>query len=134
MRKLSRSKLQFCLRAIFLGGVLSGLLFSCGEGIRLLPFPAGDGPARAAGGKWRSDRGNDYQKNIHRFENQQGNYQSKSRRSQSSDWADEAHARYLSLFFAAPDQPEIVLHNHPPVYRSRLPTKNAGSRAPPFSS
>jgi hypothetical protein len=131
MRKLFRGKLHFCLRALLLCGVLTGLLFSGGEGIRLLPFPAAAaGPPGAA---WKLEKGSDYQKNVHRFENQQGSYQSKSQRSHPHHWWDQAPAFYLSPKSLAAAGPEKDFPTRPRIFRSLPRTENGGSRAPPFS-
>ena len=42
MKRFPSMTRQNCLRWIFIFGVLSGLFFSSGEGIQLLPFPIGE--------------------------------------------------------------------------------------------
>jgi len=71
MQKLFLQKRDFKLRAVLLFGVFAGLLFSCGEGIRLFPFPIDETAATAEGGGWKSKSSGFYQKNIYRFETKQ---------------------------------------------------------------
>jgi hypothetical protein len=68
-----RVRSAFCAFAILV--VLAGLLFSCGEGIRLLPFPVAT-VTHNANLNSANTRIN-YQKNVHRIEKNQENYQSK---------------------------------------------------------
>lgn len=68
MQKSFLQKSLFGFRALFLFGVFAGLLFSCGEGIRLFPFPVIE-----RGLEWKSSAPVSYQKNVCRFETRQEN-------------------------------------------------------------
>ncbi|MEZ5426243.1 MAG: hypothetical protein R2747_08265 [Pyrinomonadaceae bacterium] len=79
MRERILKNCRSICRGLLFTVVLTGLLFSCGEGIRLLPFPmpaAGEGLRPILGLKNKIP----YQSNIHRFEHIPGQIQFKHQR------------------------------------------------------
>ena len=116
------------LRAAMLVGLLGGLLFSCGEGIRLLPFPAS---GAAAGNEWESGRRGAYQKNLHRFENQTGRQSVKSPREPLTQPATVAAGPRAPLAAAGQTENPFAL---PISFRSCILTPNFAGRAPPAQS
>jgi hypothetical protein len=126
MKSLFSAKMTVCLRTVLLFGLLNGLLFSCGEGIRLLPFPPGETRYELQTG---SDR--NYQKNIHRFESQPSNSQFKYQRESDHHWANFANSRPDFLRFALTEQTVKGFPLPSAFSRSRLLPANIGSRAPP---
>lgn len=126
-------KFQIYWRAVLFFGLLSSLLFSCGEGIRLLPFPFTE--AAQSAGLFSEDVGeNDYQENVLRFEKSAGDSLTKFQRSsQHHDWAN------IDSFFGSPVFAFRIISGRTasPVYsgfyKSRLFAASRKSRAPPFS-
>src|SRR5688572_26138653 len=89
MPNFFRQNCQFLFRAALLIGVLAGLLVSCGEGIRLFPFPFLE-TSQSINTKWKTDGEISYQKNIHRFESKHENYQVKLQRDKiKPDWTSD---------------------------------------------
>ncbi|HEY0049988.1 MAG TPA: hypothetical protein VGB68_11910 [Pyrinomonadaceae bacterium] len=127
------SRILFLLRAVLLTGVLAGLLFSCGEGIRLFPFPPAATQYAQSG--WKNGEKVGYQKNALRFEQRQGNYQSKIQRdNQPHYWTDVYNTLHKAPAFAAsPARENAVLFNSP-FFKSHLFSISGASRAPPVSS
>src|SRR5687767_12363155 len=98
MPKTCLPKQQSFYRAALLMGVLAGLLFSCGEGVRLLPFPAAENTTS----QFKSGGDINYQKNLHRFENNAGKYQSKLQRDNLKHYrTDASHALPPAPFSAS---------------------------------
>lgn len=118
-------------RAIILAGLLTGLLFSSGEGIHLFPFPqfAGehDRTPKVTGGERTG-----YQENAQRVEKNQEKFQSRSQRDQEK-WSaalrglDNALAR-RQLTVVSVD-PSVSPH----FFRSQLFATTIRGRAPPVS-
>ncbi|HEX8369642.1 MAG TPA: hypothetical protein VF604_13945 [Pyrinomonadaceae bacterium] len=123
---------QIRLRAVLLIGVLAGLLFSCGEGIRLFPFPPETTADKHSG--WKSGDKVGYQKNAHRFEQRQDSRQSKFQRdNQPHYWT----GVYNTLNNALPPTVSTVgetgvLFNSE-IFKSHLFSVSGASRAPPSS-
>jgi hypothetical protein len=133
MPNFSQSNSRVLFRAVLLCGVLAGLLFSCGEGIRLFPFPFETTPNKYSG--WQSGGHVNYQKNAHRFENKQGNYLSKIQRdNQTHYWTN----RYDALHNAPPLAVSHSLENgvlfNSRVFKSSFFAADGASRAPPVSA
>ncbi|HEX9961557.1 MAG TPA: hypothetical protein VGB00_11525 [Pyrinomonadaceae bacterium] len=130
MQKLSPQSRQNVCRAVLLLGVLAGLLFSCGEGIRLFPFPPEATENKNSG--WKSGETIVYQKNLHRFENKQSGNHSKTQR-------DDPHQYWTSPYRAAGEAPlsffssarEIDVLFDSAAFKSTLFYFSGGSRAPP---
>ena len=121
------------LRAVLLIGVLAGLLFSCGEGVRLFPFPPETTQQDKHSG-WKSGEKVGYQKTAHRFEHRQGSYPSKIQRdNQPHYWTNV----YNTLNSAPPpvgsNACEISVLFDSRVFKSRLFSVSGASRAPPSS-
>jgi hypothetical protein len=119
-------------RAAVLFGVLAGLLFSCGEGIRLFPFPPATAAARGLNSEWKNGGENDYQKNVHRFENTCVNCHSKIQRGEHhKPLADVYHAPNRRNLLDAAVCCKIDFSFNPRFFKSRLIAVAGGSRAPP---
>lgn len=117
-------------RAVVLFGVLTGLLFSSGEGIRLFPFPA-FGAAQNEKSFLNGGEGTDYQKNVFRFEKGEGSF-SKIQRSARDHWANFRLPQKSAIFkLAVIFQSDSDLISK--VFKSRFILQSSGSRAPPFS-
>lgn len=131
MKKVSHNQFQTLFRAVVLCAVLSGLLFSCGEGIRLLPFPATET------GKNNSSQLNVedkilYQYNVHRFEERQGNQKTKSQRNSQNHYLIEDTIPNDSVFRLLVTGNKL---DFPASFENlKLPhfSKSGESRAPPF--
>lgn len=130
MSSLFLQRYKSVSRVIVLFGVLAGLLFSCGEGIRLFPFPPEATPGKHS--RWASGDAVGYQKNIHRFESQPENQRSKIER-------DNQHHYLPNVYGALYDAPfrrlsrarsASVLFN-PRFLKSRLFSFCGAGRAPP---
>ncbi|MDQ3798234.1 MAG: hypothetical protein M3384_02185 [Acidobacteriota bacterium] len=142
MSNFSTPDSRISLRAVLLIGVLAGLLFSCGEGIRLFPFPPETAAAAQNGhsGAWKSGDRVGYQKNLHRFESgRQENPQSKIRRgdnqpqpSQQHYWANAYNtlnrAPYLALSAVVG---ETGVSFRARFFKSNPFSLSGASRAPP---
>ena len=72
MKKVPIQKFQFLFRAAVLCAVLTGLLFSCGEGIRLFPFPETE-TTKNDFSQLNFENKIPYQFNVHRLEDKPGN-------------------------------------------------------------
>ena len=130
MSKLSLQRYQSLFRAAVLFGVLTGLLFSCGEGIRLFPFPL-SAPENEHS-KLQSDAQVGYQKNVHRFENKQGNYLSKIQRdNQPHYWTNRYDALYKAPPVAVSTSRETGVLFDSGFFKSSLFAADGASRAPP---
>lgn len=124
-------KYRFVLRAAVFFGVLGGLLFSCGEGIRLFPFPVAAAKQKLTSVRVTGTE-NAYQKNFYRFENQpasfkdqNGNRHLGANNLTAMNFATRVTAAANSFASASPHGFEI--------FSERLLSAVAGSRAPPFS-
>jgi hypothetical protein len=136
MQQLSLEIYRRTCHGVLLFGVLTGLLFSCGEGIRLFPFPEAE---RTAGIEFsrKSEEKILYQKNVRRFETRQEN-QAKSQR-------DNSHRYRVSVHPAPSDSPFIlsrlsatllVIGSRPRFQSAKSFERigsSGGSRAPPVS-
>lgn len=122
-------------------GVLAGLLFSCGEGVRLFPFPPETGAAtqNKHSGAWKSGERLGYQKNIHRFESRQENRQSKIRRGDNQPPRQPLHY-WTNAYNTANNAPHLAASGFvgktAAAFRARLFKSNpfsvsGASRAPP---
>lgn len=133
MKKAAPKKIDFLFRLCLLNCVLTGLLFSCGEGIRLFPFPETE-PATV--NRTNLDIGDKipYQINVHRLEDSQGSVKTKSQRgSQHHYWVEDGILidSTLSLkrpwkkfnFAASSENLKLPLFSRP-----------GESRAPPFDA
>ena len=120
--------------AIILLNVLAGLLFSCGEGVRLLPFPSSEITGNLQT-ELKSDNKIPYQPNIHRFETDQRNFQKKIQRDTPQKlFSDEYQSlNKISLVFSQKHYkiPTLADFKH---FSSNLFFESEGSRAPPFMS
>ena len=124
-------KYQFIFRAVLLCGVLTGLLFSCGEGIRLFPFPPSE-ITRNPNFKWRSEEKIGYQENVHRFETKQEK-QSKFQRDNPHQGTDVYQALNDSPFIAAGALFKPNLSVEFQTAKSVKIVESGSSRAPPVS-
>jgi hypothetical protein len=123
IRSVSRELIFFC--------VLAALLFSCGEGIRLFPFPS---EIIENADVASSDKRVSYQENVQRIEKKQENYQSGSHR-------DKKHHRSAGGNFGWNFSPfsDLVVSNKTDIepgarfFRSRQVRIPLSGRAPPVS-
>ncbi|HEX8735679.1 MAG TPA: hypothetical protein VF721_10175 [Pyrinomonadaceae bacterium] len=133
MPNFSQSNSRVLFRAVLLCGVLAGLLFSCGEGIRLFPFPPVASPNKYSG--WQSDGHVKYQENAQRFENKQGNQHSKIQRdNQTHYWTGAYDALHNAPPLAVSHSLESGVLFNSGVFKSSFFAADAASRAPPFSA
>lgn len=131
VKKVPNRKIQKIFRALVLGGVLIGLLFSCGEGIRLFPFPAKE-TTQNDSSQLNPENKIQYQYNIHRFEDRQGNHKTKSQRnSQNHYWIENGKLNNSAFLVSK----RLKKFNFPPAFKIlKLPffSESGESRAPPF--
>jgi hypothetical protein len=117
MRRVPNKKNQIIFRTLVLCLVLCGLLFSCGEGIRLFPFPATETSKNDS---------------VHRFEDRQGNHKTKSQRgSQHHYWIENGKLNNSAFLISKTRQ----IFNHSFAAENlKLPffSESGESRAPPF--
>jgi hypothetical protein len=133
MHKFSSPSRQSACRAVLLLGVLAGLLFSCGEGIRLFPFPPE--ATENENSNWKSGETVVYQKNLHRFENKLGGNDSKTQR-------DDPHHYWTRVFSAAVEAPlpafsgarEVDVLFSSGAFKATLFYSSGATRAPPRRS
>jgi len=131
MSKFVSQTFQSVFRAVILCGLFVGLLFSCGEGIRLFPFPAAK-IALDTDSEYKGETKTDYQKNIHRFENNQGNLAATYQRDNPLHyWANNDNALNDSPFLALATRQAIGFLPDHKVFNSHLFLSSPGSRAPP---
>jgi hypothetical protein len=132
MPNFSLSKYQSILRAVWLTGVFAGLLFSCGEGIRLFPFPPVE-TAENTHSEWKSGEPTGYQKNVQRPEIRQGNPASKIQRPPPPPhfWTSGYHALDNAplLSFSGLREADVLFDSG--FFKSRLFSVSGASRAPP---
>jgi hypothetical protein len=131
MTEIVPEKSLYAFRFAIMLSVFAALLFSCGEGIRLFPFPEEFSPNQNA--KFKNGGGFDYQKNIHRFENKQGNNQLKVKRDSDEFSAKGFNAPFAVTKFAALDLSDKNSFFNSARLKSRLLPASLKSRAPPVS-
>lgn len=130
MKNVAVKNRQSFFHAVLLFGVLTGLLFSCGEGIRLLPFPASP-TAEDSPSKLNNKDEIPYQFNVLRYESGQENYKSKSQHNNSYHWFGGLARNDLSFLSSANRQiTDFSLDAE--IFKSCLFYDSPGSRAPPF--
>lgn len=131
MNRFFSKQLSVCLRTILLFGLLNGLLFSSGEGIRLLPFPASE-TSQNSNFEHRNNKEDIYEKNFHRFENHSQNYQLKNQKNSDNHWIDFASSlkNFVSISLKAPNNKQFP--EQQTLYLSQLFKQNCKSRAPPL--
>ncbi len=117
-------------RTILLFGLVSGLLFSEAEGIRLLPFPA-SGVFHQSNSDWKNSGENNYEENLHRFETQPAKTQSKSQPDHKKPWLLIENPLKSPFANALANGQKKCFSAHQTFSLSHLLTKNIGSRAPP---
>ena len=133
MLEISLQKFGIVFRAIVLFVVFAGLLFSCGEGIRLFPFPFTKTPQNISS-EVETDEDRNYEKNLHRFENNHTNLQSKIQRGNLQHHWNSAFGKVEFLAFAKLSvSDKINVSLNPQIFKSRLISAALGSRAPPVS-
>ena len=133
MQKMFSGKFQIVFRIVLLSVVFAGLLFSCGEGIRLCPFPLAE-TAQNNPFQLKNSQDPDYEKNIHRFENAKANSQLKSQReNRQTHWANVYNALENLSFLDLSDCSEINIAFNPQTFQSRIAFASIRSRAPPVS-
>ena len=123
-------RVQFIARSVILMGLLIGLLFSCGEGIQLLPFPATglDGNI----GRFIETTGpTSYNENVLRFEKKPENNKSKPQHDVLLGTADTSLREGGELALAA--DVNIKIPDHNPLLKSQSFHSSTHGRAPPVS-
>lgn len=136
MHELCREKYQTPLRAIVLLGVLVGLLFSCGEGIRLLPFPSAEISFGSISG-WMDESRISYQKNAPRLENKKENHSKHKRENSTSHLTggcDFSGSFNNSLTSTLAISSKKFFSFRRSSVQSILIAQSGGSRPPPLSS
>ena len=123
--------LSFRLAVFF--GVFGGLLFSSGEGIRLFPFPPAEVSAEKPASVRKSETGNAYQKNFHRFENEQASQKAKNQRVNPRAKAETFNVACFAPRFAPTNLPAADSFLSGEIAVKRFLRASMGSRAPPSS-
>lgn len=117
--------------AIILLNVLAGLLFSCGEGVRLLPFPSAEiaGNSRS---QLKETKKIPYQRNILRFDSAQIKETTEAGRGDLQKF-DSAGSVRVPAGIQRPAVPvhSLVDSSSKIPYRSLLLMGSKGSRPPP---
>lgn len=131
MKKVPNRKFQIIFRAFVLCLVLSGLLFSCGEGIRLFPFPANETTKNNSHQLNVEDK-IFYQYNVHRFEDRQGNHKTKSQRNSQHHYWIENGKLNNSAFLVSKTWKIFNLPFAAENLKLPLFSESGESRAPPF--
>ncbi len=132
MKKVPNRKFQKIFRAIVLCGVLTGLLFSCGEGIRLFPFPFAE-TAKSDLSNLNFENKLPYQINILRLEDGQKKFKTKSRHNDQHQFPIESGFRNdAALQFS---ETPLFLSFSSAAEQLKLPffSESGDSRAPPFT-
>ena len=123
---------RFFARAFLFFGVLTALLFSCGEGVRLLPFPVlGSGQDEKS--VLRNAKHSGYQKNVLRFDAGEGNNSSKIKRGGKDSPAVDFVEPGTTSVFRPHCQLAFWSENSAENFKTQSPVLHMGSRAPPFS-
>ena len=128
MQRKSRGNCQSLFHALLYFGVLAGLLFSSGEGIRLFPFPP---TAQNEKSFLSDDKDSDYKENVFRFEKGEGGF-SKFPRNAKDFWAGfraPQKSPVFKLAFIFQADSAFIRSG----FKSRFISQSPGSRAPPFS-
>lgn len=113
--------------------VFAGLLFSCGEGIRLFPFPFAE-KTQNLSSELQNVEERDYERTFHRFENNQANFQSKAQRfNLPHDWTGVGRGFDRTAFLKIADWHKAGLLLCLQVFKSRFISAPSESRAPPVS-
>jgi hypothetical protein len=122
------------LKAIILLNVLAGLLFSCGEGIHLLPFPSSQ-LAETSKSQLQEKNKIPYQPNVLRFDNGKAKYQTKTQRDkQQKLYSNDAlNSEKLSSFASNNFGKNVRLFGEN-RFKSLFLIYSKGSRAPPVFS
>lgn len=133
MKKVPVQKYLIIFRAAVLLAVLSGLLFSCSEGIRLCPFPVSENPT--ANDTFQIPENEiAYQFNAHRFEDfSRADHKTESQTNYFLHfWIDNSNLfKSFSTHLISERKTKI-----PPVWKTfKLPefSGSGESRAPPFA-
>ncbi|MBX7174298.1 MAG: hypothetical protein K1X72_25215 [Pyrinomonadaceae bacterium] len=131
MKRFFSKKLSICVRTFLLIGLLNGLLFSSGEGIRLFPFPTFE-TSQSSNFEYQNNQKQNYEKNFHRFDNRSQTYQLKNQK--NSDAHSITFASSLRSFVAIRLKAPQIKHfpEQQNIYRSQLFKRNSPSRAPPL--
>lgn len=132
MKKAARKNNLEKIRLVLIVFVLTGLLFSCSEGVRLLPFP----PAETAGNQSLIgfEIETPYQFNAHRFEDYKKNSKSKSQTKNSHDfWMSDGNSN--KFFDRAATVKQAFDNFSQNSLRELFSIPNSGkNRAPPFAA
>lgn len=132
MKKVSTQKYVLIFRAAVFYAVLSGLLFSCGEGIRLLPFPPTES-STANHTVLNFETEIPYQYNAHRFEKNQQDQNSKSQTDNSNHcWINIGDLSNQTIFVSTA-KGEIDNLSFRKIIKLPPFSKSGKSRAPPLS-
>lgn len=132
MSRVPNKKIELIFRTFVLSLVLCGLLFSCGEGIRLFPFPSNERTKNDSSQLNVEDKLL-YQYNVHRFEDRQGNHKTKSQRNTQNHYWIESGKLNNSAFLVTKTW---KIFKFPPAAENlKLPlfSESGESRAPPFT-
>jgi hypothetical protein len=132
MKKVPVQKFQLISRTIVLCAVLTGLLFSCGEGIRLFPFPATETTKNDLS-QLNFKNKIPYQFNIHRLEDRQGNHKTKSQRNFPNHYFIESGAISDSIFRVLTTRIKFSFPTAAENLKLPLFFESGESRAPPLS-
>lgn len=120
--------------AIILLNILAGLLFSCGEGVRLLPFPNSEIAGKSQSQLHRKNK-IPYQPNVLRFDNGKAKYQTKTQRENQPNFtfgnAEDSEKIFLSVAAKSNDKVNLSGENR---FKSLIFLSSKSSRAPPFFS
>jgi len=117
-------------RTILLFGLVSGLLFSEAEGLRLLPFPASV-VFHQSDSDWKNNGETNYEENLHRFETPPTKTQSKSQPDHKKPWLRIENPLKTLFANALANGQKKYFSVHQTFSLSHLLTKNIGNRAPP---
>jgi hypothetical protein len=132
MRSIFWLKLKFLGRIVLLFGLLNGLLFSCGEGIRLFPFPAAE-VASQDKLEIKISGEDAYEKNLHRFENHSLSRHSKYQQNKDNHWLSSLNSFKNSPSENLVNLAKAKLSFQPDSITSHLFNQTISSRAPPLS-
>ncbi|MGI9055003.1 MAG: hypothetical protein ACR2F2_04285 [Pyrinomonadaceae bacterium] len=131
MKKVPIQKFQIIFRTAVLCALLTGLLFSCGEGIRLFPFPEAETTENEFS-QLNFENKISYQFNIHRLEERQGNHKTKSQRNSQNHYFIESGAISDSIFRISNDRKKFNFPTAAEDLKSPLFSESGESRAPPL--
>ncbi|CAN5682000.1 hypothetical protein BH20ACI4_BH20ACI4_09110 [soil metagenome] len=131
MKKVPIQKFRLLFRTAVLCAVLTGLLFSCGEGIRLFPFPEAETPENDLS-QLNFENKIPYQFNIHRLEDRQGSFKTKSQRNTQNHYLIESGAISDSIFRISNDREKFNFPTAAENLKLPLFSESGESRAPPL--